>query len=157
MDPRPLGNIMLSDVAFGFNDPAVGVSVGDGVVVVACRGGGLRVCPLQSVEPMGLDDDPGGDANPLWLPGGLSVTPNPFNPRTTISFVLAHPGSAQVAVYDPQGRRVSLLADRRFAAGSHDVIWTGMDDHGRPSPSGVYLIRLETETERRTAKAMLVR
>lgn len=71
-----------------------------------------------------------------------TVHPNPFNPRTTVSFSLGRRARVQVAVYDLSGRRVQELAHRDFPAGEHRLDWDGRDAHGRTLPSGTYLIRL---------------
>jgi len=71
--------------------------------------------------------------------------PNPFNPITTIAFEL--PGSEQVkvAIYDPRGRLVRVLADEVRDQGRHELIWDGTDAAGQRVASGPYLYRLQTE------------
>ncbi|HOX25339.1 MAG TPA: DUF6345 domain-containing protein [Candidatus Krumholzibacteria bacterium] len=88
--------------------------------------------------------------------------PNPFNPRTTISFGLPAAGHATLRVMDVRGRLVQTLVDESLPAGRHARIWSGTDDGGRPVASGVYLYRLEfrgedgsTRTE--TKRMVLVR
>jgi hypothetical protein len=83
--------------------------------------------------------------------------PNPFNPQTAISFSLGLTGHARVAVYDLAGRRIALLTDETFAAGTHAVTWNGRDSRGRAMPSGSYLIRLETAEGVESRSVMLVR
>jgi len=51
--------------------------------------------------------------------------PNPFNPRTTISFSLPHPEDVRLAVYDILGREVAVLVDGPQAAGAHRVPFDG--------------------------------
>ena len=69
-------------------------------------------------------------------------SPNPFNPSTTVSFVLPLEGGVDLAVFAPDGRRVATIAAGRFTAGSHSVQWSGRDDQGRALASGVYICRL---------------
>lgn len=95
---------------------------------------------------------PGGPAGIL-----LANHPNPFNPRTTITFRVAEEGRVTVDVYDIAGRRVALLADRRFGTGVATLEWSGEDDRGRPVPSGTYLLRLTAEGSAATKKISLVR
>ncbi|MBU2501965.1 T9SS type A sorting domain-containing protein [bacterium] len=74
-----------------------------------------------------------------------NVHPNPFNPRTTISFTLERSGPATVRVFDAAGRLVrTLAAGSTLNEGAHALEWDGRDDAGRPVPSGTYLARLET-------------
>ena len=86
-----------------------------------------------------------------------AAAPNPFNPRTELSFELADDVEVSLRVFDLRGRCVAILAGGRLVAGRHRVTWTGTDAHGRALPSGTYLARLETEMAVRTQKLMLVR
>jgi hypothetical protein len=87
----------------------------------------------------------------------LNIFPNPFNPRTTVSFELRQPQRVRIEVYDIAGRRIARLADRHFAAGEVSVTWDGKDGTGRGVPAGTYLIRRESEDGVATGKAALVR
>lgn len=87
----------------------------------------------------------------------LGAHPNPFNPRTTLSFTLSEPGPVTLAVYDLMGARVDLVADRVFAAGDHALSWDGRDDAGQPLPSGVYMARAVSRGAEQTRRMTLVR
>lgn len=67
------------------------------------------------------------------------IYPNPFNPTTTIQFMLASPSKVRLQVFDLSGRMVSELANKAFSSGSHYVSWNAINQS-----SGVYLLRLET-------------
>ncbi len=101
------------------------------------------------------------DVTALRAPSTVGVlgqnVPNPFNPRTTISFALAHAGRATVRVYDVAGRLVTALVDADLAAGQHEVNWTGSDDAGRPVASGVDLYRIQSGGLVQTKRMALVR
>lgn len=83
--------------------------------------------------------------------------PNPFNPRTTVSFELAQASRVQLEVYDLRGRLVASLLNEERGAGSHQVIWTGKDMQGRAVASGVYLYRLRAFGYDETRRMTLVR
>ena len=74
-------------------------------------------------------------ADPLALRVFPSA-PNPFRDATTLSFELPRAGEAGVRIYDAAGRLVRRL-DRTFPAGRNTLRWDGLDDAGRPVPSGV--------------------
>ncbi len=80
------------------------------------------------------------------VPAGFRLSvgnhPNPFNPMTTVNFVLEKPGRAKVNVYDLQGRLVRSLVDESLSAGPHSVPWDGFDKTGGRVGSGVYLVRV---------------
>jgi Secretion system C-terminal sorting domain len=76
----------------------------------------------------------------LELPDGFVLNqnyPNPFNPETTIRFDLPASGRATLELYDMLGRRVAVVADRTFQAGSYEVRLDASD-----LPSGTYLYRV---------------
>ena len=83
--------------------------------------------------------------------------PNPFNPRTTLAFRLPREQRARLAVYDVQGQRVALLADRVFSPGEQSLVWDGTDDRGVPAPAGVYFARLVAGEVSESRKLVLVR
>ncbi|MDY0109026.1 MAG: S8 family serine peptidase [Candidatus Krumholzibacteria bacterium] len=87
----------------------------------------------------------------------LHAAPNPFNPRTEIAFELAHEQAVQVAIFDPRGRRVSILAERRLPAGRHRLAWDGRDAAGRDLAAGVYLVRLQAGVTVDRMRVLLVR
>jgi M6 family metalloprotease-like protein len=68
--------------------------------------------------------------------------PNPFNPSTTIQFVIPEEGNATLEIYDLLGRRVRSLLHHRLTPGTHAVTWDGRDDQQRAAGAGVYLCRL---------------
>ncbi|MBU2501435.1 T9SS type A sorting domain-containing protein [bacterium] len=86
------------------------------------------------------------------------ANPNPFNATTTLRFILPDPALTTLKIYDLGGRMVcGLLSAETFSAGPHVVSWSGRDDHGRPSPSGVYFARLEAGDFTATKRMALVR
>jgi hypothetical protein len=89
--------------------------------------------------------------------GGVSVSPNPFNPSTRISFSVRRPGPAVVSVYDMKGRKIRTLFSGPVDAGRHECAWDGRDDAGRGMTSGTYLLRLESVQYRQSLKLMLLK
>jgi hypothetical protein len=87
----------------------------------------------------------------------LSSYPNPFNPKTTIQYVLPAEGAIRLYLYDTSGQVIRRLVEKEQTVGIHAVVWDGRDDAGRNVASGVYLSRLETSTNTATGKLLLVR
>jgi hypothetical protein len=94
-------------------------------------------------------------APPLEVTMAISNRPNPFNPRTMITYVLPVDGHARLVVYDVAGRVVRTLLNRWESAGSHEIVWDGRDNRGRRVPSGAYLSKLAVE-EYEMANRMLL-
>jgi hypothetical protein len=83
--------------------------------------------------------------------------PNPFNPRTTIRFVLQEEARVGLTVYDVQGRLVVSLVDRDLERGPHVYTWNGRDAHGVQVGSGIYFYRLEAGDFVETRKMILLK
>ncbi len=78
--------------------------------------------------------------------------PNPFNPATTIAFDLPVEGHVNVAVYDMRGRMVAELGGGHWQAGYHKLTW-----NAEQQASGVYFIRMTSDSFQATRKVMLVK
>jgi len=85
------------------------------------------------------------------------VSPNPFNPTTTVSFSLPVAGTIDLSVYDVSGRLVTTLARGLRAAGPHRETWDGTDASGLAVGSGVYFVRLSAAGETATTKMVLMK
>ncbi|MEJ2720973.1 MAG: FlgD immunoglobulin-like domain containing protein, partial [bacterium] len=86
-----------------------------------------------------------------------AAKPNPFNPSTTITYMIEKGGYAEIVVYDVLGRPVRTLVRGLVPAGVHDVVWNGRDDSGGPVASGVYLYRLRASGIVETKKMVLLK
>ena len=103
-----------------------------------------------------------GDSSPVDTPPAkrltLSIAPNPFNPRTTISFGGRPDESATVEVFDLAGRRLTTLWSGRLGQEPGAVQWDGTDRQGRSVPGGGYLFRIQGQEDRRiTRKGILLK
>jgi hypothetical protein len=71
--------------------------------------------------------------------------PNPFNPSTTIPFVLSVETSISLTILDVSGRSIATLAkDLSCPPGRMELSWDGRDSEGQLMASGLYFYRLET-------------
>jgi len=118
------------------------------------------VLPLHSAGAVSVLNDPNaGDSNRQTPNAAVieSISPNPFNPRTTVTYRLDRTATVQVTVHDLTGRRLATLVDRSEPAGQHTLTWLGTDDVGRDLPSGVYFVRVLAEGQADTRKVALIR
>ena len=85
--------------------------------------------------------------------------PNPFNPSTTLHYVLPQPASQRVhvAVYNVRGKLVRVLADEMQAPGAHAIPWDGRDASGAPQASGVYVYRVLTDEMQAHGRIVMVK
>ena len=82
----------------------------------------------------------------------LSSYPNPFNPQTTVQYILPQQGYVTLKVYNLVGEEVATLVDGTRAAGTHTASFdaTGLS-------SGLYLARLQAGNTSAFSKMLLVR
>jgi len=81
-----------------------------------------------------------------------SAYPNPFNPSTQVSFSIPEDMDVSLTVYDMQGRIVETLVSGFSNKGTYDVQWDASN-----TSSGIYMITLETSSEAKTTKVVLVK
>lgn len=112
---------------------------------------------ILHVQPAATAVGPGVPAAPLALAGLRSIVPNPFNPRTTVSFVVDRVGPVQLDLYNLRGERVRRLVDQVMAPGVHAVDWDGRDDGGQSVSSGSYLVQMRAAGTVTVRKAVLAK
>jgi Secretion system C-terminal sorting domain len=70
-------------------------------------------------------------------PALVDAYPNPFSTEATVSFSTVVSDNVRISVYDVQGREVTVLTDRVFSPGSHEVKWLPINN-----PAGTYFVRM---------------
>ncbi|TMQ54812.1 MAG: PKD domain-containing protein [Candidatus Eisenbacteria bacterium] len=71
-----------------------------------------------------------------------TISPNPMNPASTLTFTTTRSGSANVEMFDIAGHLVRTILDERWlSAGVHEVRIEGRGRRGESLASGVYFIR----------------
>lgn len=83
--------------------------------------------------------------------------PNPFNPSTTISFSIPTRQALSLRIYNTAGQLISTVHDGQTEPGAHEMVWNGTNDRGEAVTSGVYLYRLQTETQTLTRRMVLLK
>lgn len=78
--------------------------------------------------------------------------PNPFNPITTISFVMGHEGYVKLSVFNTVGTEVAVLVDGWRIAGRYQE-----DFNAEHLPSGLYICRLMFEGNTKSRSMLLVK
>ncbi len=78
--------------------------------------------------------------------------PNPFNPTTTINYVLKSATHVTITVYDRLGRQVVVLADENQSEGEYNIEFNGSN-----LPSGIYFYRIKTPEKTEVRKMVLAK
>ncbi|MDY0127165.1 MAG: T9SS type A sorting domain-containing protein, partial [Candidatus Cloacimonadaceae bacterium] len=98
------------------------------------------------------------DVHTPVLSSGLdNIYPNPFNPSTTIRYNVAKTERISLKIYNLRGQQVKELVNESKTAGTHTANWDGTDKAGNPVASGVYYLRLQTNTTRETRKLTMIK
>ncbi|MCB1048370.1 MAG: T9SS type A sorting domain-containing protein [Calditrichaeota bacterium] len=130
---------------------------------------GFALWPSQGTlrNDMGYTGGPGAGAldhlvdvlSPRETPRALPDTivllpayPNPFNPTTTLSYVLNRPLRLELSVYNVLGRKVRALTSGLESPGVHHVLFEAGE-----LASGVYIVELNAGGESRTQKILLLK
>ncbi|MBT3299415.1 MAG: T9SS type A sorting domain-containing protein, partial [Candidatus Marinimicrobia bacterium] len=108
----------------------------------------LLVAYTEDVSSLGVEDEQ-VFTNDFKLHPAF---PNPFNPRTTISFTTSFAGKVHLDIYDINGRIVAELQNEIVSAGTHQMQWDASS-----LSSGVYFIRLRTKGNHAIQKVMLLK
>ncbi len=88
----------------------------------------------------------------------LSVSPNPFNPSTTISLnIPADAGFLALEIFDIRGTRICGLWQGEHDSGLMEVRWDGRNNQGKYVPSGIYFARLDGGKFQAVGKMMLLK
>jgi len=82
--------------------------------------------------------------------------PNPFNPSTTVEFDLPRSTLVTFEVINLLGQTVYRFSDT-YPAGSHQIVWNGIDIKGQPVASGIYHYRLTTPNNTAVRKMLLLK
>jgi hypothetical protein len=82
----------------------------------------------------------------------LDVHPNPFNPVTTISYELPVSSRIKLSVYNLQGLELQVLTDMKQPANNYQIQWDAS-----AYPSGIYLLRMQTENHISLKKILLIK
>ena len=68
--------------------------------------------------------------------------PNPFNPKTVITYQLARDAMLDLCVYDLDGRKIETLINKVQSAGVYELSWDA-SNHA----SGVYLVSMKVDSK----------
>ena len=78
--------------------------------------------------------------------------PNPFNPRTTISYDVSTLSNVNINIYNMNGQLVEVLSNKLHQPGAYNVIW-----NAEGYTSGVYFVKLIAGDFVDTQKIMLIK
>lgn len=148
------------DFMLGVNSQLWGLAVAPGGEVIAAgfyRNYGIwddQTLILRSGQPAGASREAPTTAGfePLRV-----ASPSPVRGPVALDLRLTRGGTVRVEVFDVAGFLVRSLLDEVVPAGGRTVWWDGHDANGRPSPSGVYFVRLASPDGGAAARVLRLR
>jgi len=119
----------------GATDPVYSPSTsGNYYVIVSDPVSGCPSLPSNIINFLMTGIDPSG------MDGLVSVYPNPFREKITISYILKEAGAVKISLFDAFGKEVRVNLDpERQSAGKHQVEMTA-----RNLNNGVYIVKIQT-------------
>lgn len=78
--------------------------------------------------------------------------PNPFNPSTTIRFLMIEKMSISLKIFDIRGNLIQTLLDDNLEKGIHEIQW-----NGSTNPSGIYFGAIQYGNRIITKKLILLK
>ena len=87
----------------------------------------------------------------------LGNYPNPFNPSTSINYVLSEDGFVSLKIFNTLGEEVATLVNEYQVAGIKSAVWDGKNNVGSQVASGIYVYRLATGTYIQTGRMLLMK
>ncbi len=81
-----------------------------------------------------------------YLPSKMALRnyPNPFNPITTIKYLLSRQYHVTLTIYDIMGCEIKTLVNDLQPEGHYEAVWDGLDSQGKQISTGVYIAKLHT-------------
>src|SRR5882672_6833325 len=133
----------IQEISACFSDAGLrfvfaGLSSGDHVVTVALEGNLTTGGRFHGETQITVRGPVTGTSRGIHA----SVSPNPLNPSSALSYVTQKPGSVKVELFDIQGRLVRTIVNESFVpAGVHEATIDGRGQRGEKLASGVYFVR----------------
>jgi len=82
----------------------------------------------------------------------LKSFPNPFNPKTTISYQIFHQGIIKIQIFNIKGQLIETIVNEYQNEGKHSVIWNAENQS-----SGIYFYRIKSGTQIKAGKCLLLK
>ncbi len=136
-----------------FCSPPIHLDINDSYIYVACDGGGIYTFEFSG----SMVEVEESDKEITSLYALEKNYPNPFNPKTTISFSIPKSSKVEISIYNVTGQKIKTLVNANLQKGYHEVIWNGKDEQNNPVPSGIYFYKMESDNFSEIKNAILLK
>ncbi len=98
------------------------------------------------------------DNNPeLFTTELIGNYPNPFNPTTSINYLLKNESDVSLKIFNVKGQLVRELVNGVQKQGNHTIVWNGYNSNNKQVAGGVYFYKLDTKEYTSTKKMLLLK
>jgi len=94
------------------------------------------------------------------IPEKLSLSqnyPNPFNAETQIYFAVPKFSTVMVELFNVLGQKIKTLVSGEYQVGEYRVVWDGTNQNGEKVSSGIYMYRLQVDSQTESRKMILTK
>ena len=79
------------------------------------------------------------------------------NEKTRLEILLAEPAQVQARVFSRKGRLVKKIIDQELPAGTHVLEWDGSTESGGKTASGIYMLVISGDIEKKRFKIAVIK
>ncbi|MBN2018146.1 MAG: SBBP repeat-containing protein [Candidatus Cloacimonetes bacterium] len=129
--------------------------IGDNLYVYGgyIPGNDLSSLQYADISNVDIDDEPNIIPSPITL---FQNYPNPFYPKTTISFCIKQNSDIELEIFNIKGQKIKTLINEFMQTGNHSIIWNGDDEYGKHVCSGLYFYKLSANGKTEVIKKCLL-
>jgi hypothetical protein len=124
------------------------------------KNGGTVTYQIPDIKRIQFTQAPITEISRTGNPGSFTLYqnfPNPFNPSTTIHYVISQSGWVELKVFNIAGQMVKQLASAYLIPGQYEIDWAGTDIYNQAVPNGLYFCRIRQNQQTMTIKMVLNR
>jgi flagellar hook assembly protein FlgD len=85
------------------------------------------------------------------------MSPNPFNPITTIHYTLPVDAQVKISIFNIRGQLVNVIWNEVTSAGYKTVVWDGHDSSKNVVGSGIYFVQIQSDQVMHTGKVTFLK
>jgi hypothetical protein len=129
-------------------------------LMITEKNGGTVTYQIPDIERIQFTQPPVTAISPTGNPGSFTLYqnfPNPFNPSTTIHYVISQSGWVELQIFNIEGQLVRHLNSVYRDPGHYEFEWTGTNTYNQSVPSGIYFCRIRQNQQTMTIKMVLNR
>ena len=129
--------------------------IGDNLYVYGgyIPGNDLSSLQYADIFNVDIDDEPNIIPSPITL---FQNYPNPFYPKTTISFSIKQNSEIELEIFNIKGQKIKTLINEFMQTGDHSTIWNGDDEYGKHVCAGLYFYKLSANEKTEVIKKCLL-